>query len=191
MKNGKPLLVFALTVLFSFLGLVKPPEAVSYCAPYSQYGEACYYMWIQEVVFNTIDNSSGCDEYADYSSKLSTDIKRNKTYDFGIVGYGYDQYYNVWIDFNQNGEFDKDELVIDGLYGYPDSYVSQSITIPSTAKSGKTVLRVISEYAGYGNASYDPCVITDYGEAEDYTVNIVSDPDAVYQRLLALFLLLV
>jgi hypothetical protein len=177
-KNKKNNLVFAFALMFSFLSIFSTSNAKSpYCTPSAGSYYTCTYMWITNVTFNTINNTSGCGEYSDYSSSVSTDIKKNKSYTIGITCYGYPMQYNVWIDYNQNGEFEKEELVVEVLNGNANSEATQTITIPATAKGGKTVMRIMADYQ-YQGASYDPCYINYYGEVEDYQVNIVSDPDA-------------
>jgi hypothetical protein len=178
-KNKLNLFVFGFVIFISLLGMITTTNAADpYCYPYSYYGDACSAMWITRVTFNTIDNSTDCNEYSDYSQDISTSVKPGDTYDIGITSYSYSQYYNVWIDFNQNGEFEKEEMVVEGLYGNPDESATQSIQIPSDVTPGHTVMRIISEYDGYGEASYDPCIITDYGEAEDYGIFISTGYDA-------------
>jgi hypothetical protein len=177
-KNKKSYLVFAITLFFSFLSLVSTTKASDpYCVPYSGNGWSCYYMWISNVTFNTINNNSSCNEYSDYSQVISTDVKLGSTYELSITAESYAQIFNVWIDYNQNGEFEYDELVVEGLLGYYGAG-TQKVTIPANATPGHTVMRILSEYYYWNySASYDPCYIEAYGEAEDYGINIMSGND--------------
>lgn len=127
--------------------------------------------YISSVVFNTINNSSSCSQYADYTS-IATTVNAGQTYSITVtngVVYSTDDL-GVWIDFNHNEVFtDAGENVVcaysnGGQGTYP-------ITIPSDAQSGATRMRIRIKYSGDDCGS--SCGITTYGEVEDYTVNIV------------------
>lgn len=77
----------------------------------------------------------------------------------------------VWIDWNQDGDFDdENENVICeassfGMGTYP-------LTVPTEAKGGATTMRIRIKYSG-ANCG-EPCGSTNYGEVEDYSININS-----------------
>ena len=80
---------------------------------------------------------------------------------------------SVWIDFNQNGIYEATEWVqpyTTGLTG------SASITIPGTAVSGTTGMRVRSRGAGNINNATSACIAMGGGETEDYIVTISPPP---------------
>jgi hypothetical protein len=87
------------------------------------------------------------------------------------------QYVSIWIDFNDDGVFSSDELIlVDELVGddAPGNYpLVTNVTIPSDAPLGEHRLRAKSSYDE--NSSNNPCqpASSGYGETEDYTVNIV------------------
>ena len=55
---------------------------------------------------------SGCEEYGDFIS-ISTDVEQGGTYDMSFTtGYG-NQYFRVWIDYNDDLLFSAEELVVD------------------------------------------------------------------------------
>jgi hypothetical protein len=60
------------------------------------------------------------------------------------------------------------ELLVTG-YTTTASGGTANITIPTTAKSGKTRMRIQMHY---GSQISNPCTTFDYGEVEDYTINI-------------------
>lgn len=80
-------------------------------------------------------------------------------------------HYSVWVDFNQNGSFtDAGEL----LFQTPASTtanVSGTLTIPASALAGIARLRLIAR-SSFSSAAGDPCGSYDYGEAEDYQLNV-------------------
>jgi hypothetical protein len=107
---------------------------------------------------------------------------------YGGVGYG------VWIDYNQDGVFDGVEKIMNSAPGgvpfIGTGPVSKMITIPTTATLGNTRMRVrIVEddmFNGFNNFMTEPCNATtsvadvmDWGETEDYTINITAAPVGV------------
>ena len=82
------------------------------------------------------------------------------------------EYWYVWIDFNQDGDFDdSNELVVSDRTSA--STLDSSIDVPATA-SGKTRMRVALSYRSIDGA----CDTISYGEVEDYSVQFSSDDDA-------------
>ena len=100
-----------------------------------------------------------------------------------------DEYeYQVWIDFNNDGNFDVSEEVTP-VFGNVSSYVSSAsftISIPFTAPTGYHRMRVRSATIGFFGGSFssdmDPCNSSDlsnyyyYGTTRDYSVNIIPLP---------------
>ena len=127
--------------------------------------------------FNTINNNTtfcpGASGYSDYTN-ISTVVSKNQTYNL-TVGTGspvYSQGFGIWIDFNHNTSFnDPGEFV----YASPSSSTSTfsgTISIPPTALSGPTRMRVRGRFANTLSAS-ESCSLFSYGETEDYTVIIL------------------
>jgi hypothetical protein len=80
----------------------------------------------------------------------------------------------IWIDFNHNGSFaDAGEKVfVENLALDGPRYVVGNVTIPCTALTGPTGMRIIEAEGLYG-ALITPCLSYGYGETEDYIINIV------------------
>jgi hypothetical protein len=80
----------------------------------------------------------------------------------------------IYVDWNQNGSFlDPGEMVYSSAYpntSYSSTTVTGTITVPFLAVPGPTRMRVRSGYYYYG---MDPCNSLYYGEAEDYTFNVI------------------
>ncbi|MBL6447986.1 fibronectin type III domain-containing protein [Fulvivirga sp. 29W222] len=126
--------------------------------------------WIQSVQIGSINNNSGSNGgYADFTSQ-STSVSKGSSYTITITpawaGTVYREAYGVWIDYNQDGDFaDAGEQVYSRSRTNASS-VSGSFTIPSSALSGATRMRVSMKY----NADPTSCETFTYGEVEDYTV---------------------
>jgi GEVED domain/Metallo-peptidase family M12 len=128
------------------------------------------YEWIARVQVGGIDKSSGASSYSDYTT-TSTNITRSNSVSFtltpGFSGSSAEEEWNIYIDYNNDGDFtDSGEFIYGGI-GFGS--VSGSFTVPSTATTGNTRMRVIMEF--YENIG-GPCRTFTYGEVEDYTVNI-------------------
>ena len=145
------------------------PDPVTYC---SSGGNNSSYEWIDFVGLNNLSNSSGNDGgYADYTN-LTANLpygSNTVTVSAGFSGSLYTEYWSVWIDYNQDGTFASSEEVISGSVRTSGN-ASGSFTVPSSAQSGTTRMRVQMKYGSDG----DPCETFTYGEVEDYTVNIGS-----------------
>ncbi len=126
--------------------------------------------YISNVEVGDISNSSGSNNYSDYTS-MSTTMEIGETYELtvtnGNTNWPTDQC-GAWIDWNQNGEFDDGLIEFSGSPGV-GPYVAM-ITPPNSAVAGETRMRIRIIYSG----SLSPCGTTSYGEVEDYTINVPS-----------------
>lgn len=131
---------------------------------------------ITNVTFGTINNTTTNPfGYNDYTS-LSTDVLPGSTHNLSVSidGNGYTYQIWVWIDWNGDGVFANPSEFYD--LGGTTLATSQNITVPAGAIPGNATMRIIAWYdGGYDPPSDDGCGdVYDYGECEDYTVNIIS-----------------
>jgi M6 family metalloprotease-like protein len=152
----------------------------TYCA---STGNTSYQTSTTLVNFNTMNNITAKPAaYSDYTA-LSTPVNKNSTYNL-TVNINTDGYYTIhawaWIDWNQDCDF----LDIGEAYDLGTALNTTngtttlsplSITIPPTALSGNTRMRVSSKY----NNDPTSCETGFDGEVEDYTINIASSCTAV------------
>ncbi|KAB1160462.1 T9SS type A sorting domain-containing protein [Tenacibaculum aiptasiae] len=145
-------------------------NSVSYCS----YKGTTSYEWIDYVSFGGMTNSTGANGgYGDFTSKVATVAKGSTSKIVLSVGYSstvYKEYWSVWIDFNKNGTFESSERVVAGSASTA-SNVSADITIPASALLGQTRMRVAMKDTAQHTTS---CGTYNYGEVEDYTVNITA-----------------
>ncbi|MBL4715355.1 MAG: fibronectin type III domain-containing protein, partial [Bacteroidia bacterium] len=145
----------------------------SYCA---SKGNDASYEWVANVTVGSINNSTGNNGgYVDLTS-ISTDLEKGKSYSVslspGFSGSTYNEYWKIWIDYNQDMDFgDAGELVYDAG-SMSSSTVTGSFTVSTGATNGQTRMRVTMKY----NAAPTECETFSYGEVEDYTVNIIDAP---------------
>jgi hypothetical protein len=137
----------------------------SYCDGGSNNSEDEY---ISNVEFGSINNVSQRTFYSDFTS-ISTEINRGQSYPISITNgehFGGDQM-GCWIDWNYNGDFtDENEYF---AINYSNPVGTGTILVPENARIGSTRMRLRLMYDG----SILPCGNTNYGEVEDYTVNIL------------------
>ncbi len=79
---------------------------------------------------------------------------------------------SVWIDYNQNGEFDKTEFTRICTTAKIDSDYVTVLSVPAGAKTGLTTMRIRSRGVGNANDSTDACTNFGSGETEDYFIGI-------------------
>ncbi len=131
------------------------------------------YEYIARVQIGGIDNTSADDPggYGDYTA-VTTDLtigeSANCTLTPGFQGTTYDENWKVWIDLNGDKDFeDAGEEVFYVVGG--SSSVSGTITVPAGTAPVTTRMRVVMRWNATPIYSGD----LGYGEAEDYTVNLV------------------
>jgi PKD repeat protein len=126
-------------------------------------------MYISNVTLNTINNNSGINSngYGNYTN-LSTNLTSGQNYGLYITMSGYPGYCDAWIDYNKDGTFSSNEKVLSTTSSYN---AFKTFTVPGYAANGTTLMSVIMNY--YAPTNY-PCITNlSYGEAEDYTINII------------------
>lgn len=142
---------------------------------------------ITHFILNTIDRTSNdCENYPGNSyvnTGLSTNLIKGSTYNV-TISYTIDaticpdMNLRVWIDYNKDGQLDDaGETVITSNNQSSLTYTG-SFTVPYTATTGATRLRVTAKMTPTGGHSIPtPCdnppdPIAYHGEMEDYTVDI-------------------
>jgi hypothetical protein len=155
------------------------------CNTCISFGETSFGTSTTLVQFNTINNiSEKPSGYGDYTA-INTVVKLNESHDL-TVNVNTDGSYRVqvkaWIDWNQNCSFDDDGEEYDLGFAYnttddPTDLSPLSITVPSGANIGNTVMRVSSRYTNSTITYPSSCMEGFDGEVEDYTI-IVEDVTA-------------
>jgi hypothetical protein len=81
--------------------------------------------------------------------------------------------FSVWIDFDDSGTFETSERLISGeIFTTVGELESFTLTIPVNSALGPHRLRAKAIDTSAGGDILDPCSDFDYGEVQDYTVNI-------------------
>ena len=79
----------------------------------------------------------------------------------------------IWIDYNQDGDFDDvgEEAFKEGTTLVGPRNVTGTFTVPFTALTGTTVMRVIVA-ENFAGATLTPCLAYNYGETEEFLIDI-------------------
>ena len=169
------------------VGMNPPTEC--YCEPTLGYG--CSYSRITDfstsgatIDITNLDNGCGGSDgsstggYSDFSD-MEAEAFQGTVVNFDIGLYHAYQSARMWIDWDQNGSFDSDEIVYqNSSSGYAPMAISGSFEVPFDAVAGVTGIRVrtFGYYWGYDylNACYS--YTWGEGETEDYRINVVVPP---------------
>ena len=128
--------------------------------------------WIRRVKMGNMAQNSGSDGgYGDYTNRV-INVHAGNTYPYQLrPGYGngvVTEYWNVWVDWNQDGFFDP--LCESLITRVGTNTQNGTFQVPDYAKVGSTLMRVSMNPAGYSGA----CDQYDFGEVEEYSVNVIT-----------------
>jgi len=141
-------------------------QPATYCA---SEGSDFSYEWISEVQVGSFSKTSSGSAYSDFTNEV-IEVNAGESYSItltpGFASTSYDEYWKIWIDFDNDTTFDANELVFDAG-SLSKNAVSGTIDIP-TGLTGVRRMRVSMKY----NGAQDACETFSYGEVEDYHVNI-------------------
>ncbi|MBU0765569.1 MAG: PKD domain-containing protein [Bacteroidetes bacterium] len=129
-------------------------------------------MGIQHVLFNTIDNETAMEYYGyrDYTCDFGTTVIAGRDYDLLVASFYYSVNARGWIDYNNNGSFETDELILES-----DNLMTHTadVQIPLNAVQYTALrMRLATDYYSY---SPPTACFAQYGQFEDYTIVIIPD----------------
>jgi PKD repeat protein len=158
---------------FNYIKYNDTVPAAATCTPQTL-NQCCGY-GITNFTFNTINRNSGLGQYENATCGFYTVLKQGINYPVSLItNASQTQDTRIWIDYNDNGAFEGDELVFSS-----DATINPAgfIRIKDSAivLNKALRLRVLSDFSG---ASLNPCGPITHGQAEDYTVFILPNTDA-------------
>jgi hypothetical protein len=110
--------------------------------------------------------------YKDYTN-LVHNFMPGETYELMVTsGYGED-YFSMWIDFNNDLELTPDELINSGSLIAPNVPYYFPVTIPANATNGTFVMRILTNW---NLIPYSPCGQYFWGNVVDFTAQIGVTP---------------
>lgn len=129
--------------------------------------------FIQRVQIGSIDNTSagGSGGYEDFTN-ISTDLSASNTITITPqwTGSVFAEGYGVFVDWNRDGDFEDAGETVYTRAASTATPITGSFDIPAGASQGPTRMRVIMRY----NTVPAACGSFDFGEVEDYIVNITN-----------------
>lgn len=130
------------------------------------------YEWIDEFTIDGTTNSSGNNNgYAHFGALGAIDLARQATVNLSyVIGASFtssNERIQVYIDYNQNLQFENNELVYTRI-GSSGVTENGSFIVDSSAVLGSTRMRVQLQW----NNNVNACSNVAYGEIEDYCINI-------------------
>ena len=125
--------------------------------------------WVERTLFNKVYTPSGNDDgYGNFTSQVTRFTKSHPNcflFESAVENTTALKYGKAFIDFNNNGDFEPNEVVMDKT---KSQYFQQLVRIPADADTGITRMRLIVSSSPIG----DDCGNNPDGEVEDYTVII-------------------
>ncbi|MFI5172229.1 MAG: GEVED domain-containing protein [Chitinophagales bacterium] len=151
------------------------PAFSQYCIPAytggTVEGDYCSYVGLGTINNTTIGAPSPF--YSDYTA-MSTNLMVGNTYTItvGAGTYASNNDFGIWIDYNSDDDFyDADEFIGSVVDLGSLETGTLTFTVPLLVVGGPTVLRVREIFAM--PVAPDPCITYNYGETEDYRVNLI------------------
>lgn len=162
------------SVTFAQATNTAPPTG--YCAAN---GNSVVDEWIDYVEFGGMTNTTAANGgYGNFTATRMGTLQRGSTstfrYSAGFTGTAYTEFWAIFIDFNRDGDFaDAGEQVVN-TSSSSSGTLATNVTVPATASIGQTRVRVVMRYKTAPTA----CGSYDYGEVEDYLLNITASGTA-------------
>lgn len=151
--------------LLLFATVISMPSWAQYCDANAANQN---YEWIKSIEVNSISVADGAFGYS-YNTTSGIVLKASETNSLrltpGFKSSTYNEYWKIYVDANQNGQFDTEEVVYSGS---SRSEITANIQLPDTVLAGNTRMRILMSYG----KSPAACGSFSYGEVEDYLVSV-------------------
>lgn len=164
-------------------------SSTNYCIPKVSYGITGRISRVRltdmngKMLLNSFAMQMGKNNYTD-NTKMVVYLKPGNSYNYDLLASDDGNEYNhtarvtsvliMWIDYDQNGVFDKNEIIVANAV----EYAKAKFKIPENARRGITRMRVRSSTESLVNIIADACAESSSGETEDYTIYITDDSPA-------------
>ncbi len=171
--NNGTLSAFSPVLTFTSKGCGACTDNV-YCA---SKGSSSNSEWIKAVKIKTLNNVTGNDGGYKFFDDATTALNINTSYNIvltaGFNGTGFQEQFRVWVDFNQDGDFnDTLELAFDPTNSTTSNSIG-TVKVPANALGGLTRMRVSMKYFGFQGVKQTTCETFPFGEVEDYCISII------------------
>ncbi len=129
-------------------------------------------------IATSCSNTVATDAYTNYSATMGVTAEQLQTVNFTITAgdnFGwYDDMYKVFVDWNQDLDFDDagEEVYVSAITTSAFEVFTGTINVPITATPGVTRMRVRCVYTTV--PTFTACSVEDFGEIEDYAFTVVA-----------------
>ncbi|MEZ4921317.1 MAG: GEVED domain-containing protein [Saprospiraceae bacterium] len=159
--------------------IVLSDDASGYCQARGEFSDE---IWIERVRLADINNFTVSNNGYAYFPNATTDLEAGTSYPVeltpGFVGTNIEVFWRVYIDFNQDEDFDDPGELVEQSPAPPVAHFNGSVAIPQNVPAGSTRMRVMMKFVN-SNEIFYPTQCSDFlfGEVEDYLVTIVGGMD--------------
>ena len=144
-----------------------------YCDASAQIANTIY-QYISQVNLGTISNNSLSSNYQNNTSQITNlEINTQDTIKISVENYTEGDQVAVWIDWNNDHDFDDDKELINTTIDDSAKNFIASFSVPEFAVLGRSRMRIRLQNTHYDPNLY-PCGYSLLGEVEDYSVNIIA-----------------
>lgn len=143
-------------------------NSLKYCENASENSDS---EWISTVRIADYEKQSGASNYTDNTNEF-IQIKKEQIYtlevEIGYEGHAYKENLSVFIDWNEDGDFDDAEELI-ALKTREKYKVRTNFQVPQGTLLGEKRMRIVLSYGNFPM----PCGRFLFGESEDYTLTVI------------------
>ncbi|MFZ4414160.1 MAG: M6 family metalloprotease domain-containing protein [Bacteroidales bacterium] len=144
--------------------------------------------YISNVSIGSINQASsrGTSGYQNFTSQITNmQIGVNTAATISCTNsYSADQLF-IWVDWNHDNDFtDAGEAVYSSSGTFVSPHTTTSFTAPPNALPGTTRMRIRLDDADNGPNPF-PCGNAEWGEVEDYTINVIATPNTTFTATLS------
>lgn len=170
---------------FCMMLLVGQMSFAQYCTPVfasgCASGDQINNFEIPTASFSHLATGCSTDAYGDFTS-MTINLYIGGSYDFTVTHSFATQHVRIWIDFNDDEEFDDTTGSVELVAAFSSTgsgaatITNGTIVIPSSVSPGTYRMRVADRYS----SQPIPCNTSGFGEAHDYTVQVSSPPPCTF-----------
>ena len=139
------------------------------------FGDGISYFELGDILNERIPCTDG---YADFISYATNLDRAEENYTLTVETFfqaeGDEERFSMWIDLDDDGEFDDDErLITSQPLTQANTAFPFDFTLPENAPLGQHLLRIRAGDVRYEGDLNSPCDVMAYGTTHDYSVNII------------------
>ncbi|MCL6218770.1 GEVED domain-containing protein [Zunongwangia pacifica] len=138
------------------------------------FGDGISYFQLGDILNERIPCNNGYGDFVSSSTNLDRSLQTfTVTLETYFQAEADEEKFSMWIDLDDNGEFDDDErLITSKALTQPNTSFAFDFSLPDNAPLGQHLLRIRAGDTRYDGDLNSPCDVMTYGTTHDYSVNI-------------------